>query len=139
MEQYTLATDTKVFCTIAKSFPEGIQEAFLTLEKMLSKEGRTFYGISYKNDSGVIVYKAAVSEIFSGEAETHGFENFVIKQGEYLTETIRDWMKHSEKIGETFAALLKTPDYDDTYPCVEWYKSDKEVMCMVRIKTGVVA
>jgi predicted transcriptional regulator YdeE len=134
MEKYNLPENIKVFCATAKSFPEGIQEAFITLDKMLSKEGRTFYGISYKNETGGIVYKAAVSESFEGEAEQYGFETFVINKGEYLTETIADWMRHIEVIGRTFEKLLEEPEYDESYPCVEWYKSDKELMCMVRTK-----
>ncbi len=57
MDKYNLKDDVKVYCTAAKSFPQGIQEAFITLEKMLSKEGRTFYGISYKSRDDNIIYK----------------------------------------------------------------------------------
>ena len=90
MEKYTLKEDVKVYCTAAKSFPDGIQEAFITLEQMLSKEGRTFYGVSYKSTDGLLIYKAAVSESFDGEAEKYGFESFTISKGEYLIETIID-------------------------------------------------
>src|SRR5205085_7028395 len=93
VEIYHLKNDIKVFCETAKSFPDGIQEAFITLEKMLSKEGRTFYGISYKGKDGKIIYKAAVSENFEGEGEEYGFEPLTISRGKYLTETLKDWMK----------------------------------------------
>ncbi len=104
--------NVKVFSTTAKSFPEGVQEAFITLEKMLSKEGRTFYGISYGSKDGTIIYKAAVSESFEGEAEKLGFEKFIIKKGEYATETIFDWRKKMESIGPTFQTLLADPLLD---------------------------
>ncbi len=134
MDKYDLKEDVKVYCTAAKSFPEGIQEAFITLEKMLSKEGRTFYGISYKSTDGIIIYKAAVSESFEGEARKYGFERFIISKGEYLTETIIDWRKKIETIEITFKTLLADPRLDRTSPCVEWYKSDREVLCMVKLK-----
>jgi hypothetical protein len=136
MEKYTLKEDVKVYCTAAKSFPDGIQEAFLTLEKLLSKEGRTFYGVSYKSTGCCLIYKAAVSESFDGEAEKYGFESFTISKGEYLTETIIDWRKKIETIGLTFQTLLADPRSDKTSPCVEWYKSDKEVMCMVKLSSS---
>ncbi len=69
MDKYNLKDDVKVYCTAAKSFPQGIEEAFITLEKMLSKEGRTFYGISYKSRDDNIIYKAAVSESFEGRSK----------------------------------------------------------------------
>lgn len=134
MEKYTLKEDVKVYCTAAKSFPDGIQEAFITLEELLSKEGRTFYGVSYKSTDGFLIYKAGVSESFEGEAEKYGFESFTISKGEYLIETIFDWRKKIETIGMTFQTLLADSRSDKTSPCVEWYKSDKEVVCMVKLK-----
>ena len=136
MEKYTLKEDVKVYCTAAKSFPNGIQEAFITLEQMLSKEGRTFYGVSYKSTEGFHIYKAAVSESFDGEAEKYGFESYTISKGEYLIETIIDWREKIETIGMTFQTLLADPRLDGTSPCVEWYKSDKEVMCMVKLNSS---
>lgn len=136
MEKYNLQEDVKVYCTTAKSFPHGIQEAFITLEKLLSKEGRTFYGVSYKSTEGFLIYKAAVSESFEGEAEKYGFESLTIRKGEYLIETIIDWRKKIETIGMTFKTLLADPRLDRTSPCVEWYKSDNEVMCMVKLNSS---
>ena len=137
MEIYNLKEDIKVYCTTAKSFPDGVQEAFITLEKMLSKEGRTFYGISHGSKDGGIIYKAAVSENFDGEAEKYGFETFIIKKGEYITETIIDWRKKMETFGATFQKLLAHPQFDKINPCIEWYKSDREVVCMVKDQSKV--
>ena len=139
MEIYNLQDDIKVFCATAKSFPEGVQEAFIKLETMLSKEGRTFYGISYKNRLGEIVYKAAVSENYEGESEKYGFETFTIRKGEYLTEKIINWMTNMHAFGETFQKLLSDPRLDTTGYCLEWYKSDEEVDCMVKINTPLKA
>ena len=134
METLKLDNDVKVFCTTAKSFPDGIQEAFITLDKMLSKEGRSFYGISYFNERGGITYKAAVTENFEGEADNYGFESLTIPKGEYLSVTIKDWMQQISAIGETFKKLLKEPGIDTSCSCIEWYKSDKELTCMMKLK-----
>jgi predicted transcriptional regulator YdeE len=134
MEHYTLEEDVRTLCVGAKSFPEGIMGAFITLEEILPDiSGRTFYGISYQNKQGDIIYKAAVAELFDGEAEKHGCERFIISKGDYLTETIIDWRKKIEAIGDAFENLLAHPAMADGFPCVEWYKSEKEVMCMVKM------
>ncbi len=134
MKNYFLNDDIKIFCVTAKSFPEGIMEAFTTLEKMLPTiNGRIFYGISYKNKDGSIGYKAAVAESFEGEGEKYNCETFIITRGEYLTETIMNWRNNIPAIGSAFQMLLSDPRLDNSFPCVEWYKSDVEVMCMVRI------
>jgi hypothetical protein len=133
MEPYKLKEDISIFCVTATDFPERIKEAFDTLENMLpTMNCRTFYGISWKNEEGKIVYKAAVNEAYPGEGGKYGCETFVIKKGEYLTETIINWCEDTSVVGITFMKLLKDPRLDTHFPCVEWYKSDKELMCMVR-------
>ncbi|MEW5844397.1 MAG: hypothetical protein AB1775_14150 [Bacteroidota bacterium] len=44
-----------------------------------SDKGRNFFGISSPNREGDIIYKAAVEELFAGEAEKLGCETFIIK------------------------------------------------------------
>jgi predicted transcriptional regulator YdeE len=134
MKTYHLDQNVNVLCVKAKSFPEGIKEAFDTLQKLLpDSEGRVFYGISHGAPNGGIVYKAAVKESFEGEAEKYGCEALVIPQGDYLVETIMDWHQHIPSIGQTFSRLLADPRMDQNFPCVEWYKSNQELLCMVKI------
>ncbi|HXS36301.1 MAG TPA: hypothetical protein VN721_06340 [Flavipsychrobacter sp.] len=134
MEQFHLTDDLKTFYVKAASFRHGVKAAFDKLQNMLPTiTGRTFFGISYMEEgTNNIIYKAAVLESFDGEAEKYGCETFIIKKGEYLTETIKDWMKKMGSIGPTFNILLEDPRMDRTFPCVEWYKGD-DVMCMVKI------
>ena len=134
MEIYQIKNDIKVFCTTAKSFPQGIKDAFLTLEKMLSKEGRTFYGISYYSKECDIIYKAAVSENIEGEADILGFEKYTINNGAYLTKTILDWMNNIPAIGAAFKDLMNDERTVEKADCIEWYKSDKELVCMIKMK-----
>jgi hypothetical protein len=137
MEIYHQNTALKLFCMPATSFPAGVKEAFKKLERLLpTKEGRTFFGISHGSKDGSIIYKAAVLEAFDGEGTSYGLENFTLTQGDYLTETILNWQEKMEKFETVFKNLLADPRLDTNFPCVEWYKSDKEVMCMVRIIPG---
>ncbi len=134
METFELNNDIPIICVKARSFPFGVQEAFLHLENLLpSIEGRTFYGISYQDKDAGIIYRAAVQESYEGEAEKLGCESYVIRKGNYLTETLFNWRKNEEMIGKAFMKLLADPRLDLTHPCVEWYKSEEDVTCMVRI------
>jgi hypothetical protein len=134
MENFVLNSDVKVFCATAKTFPHGIVEAFKTLESMdPSICERPFYGISFQANGGKIVYKAAVAEEFEGEGNRYGCETFVIRKGKYLAITLFDFMENIDVIPKAFLKLLADPRLDIDFPCVEWYKSSREVMCMVRI------
>ena len=137
MEKIYLDKDIHVFCTTAASFPDGIQDAFLKLEQLLSMEGRTFYGLSQLNKEGTIIYKAAVTESFPGETEQYGFENFIIPRGYYSGEKIVNWKNNIPLIGKVFMTLVKDPRMNRDYPCIEWYHSEEELTCMVKLKEPV--
>jgi hypothetical protein len=133
MEIYTLKNDLKIFCVTAKSFPYGIKQAFgLLINRLPSTDGRTFFGISFQDKAGDMIYKAAVLELFEGEAEKLGCEKFTIEKGEYLAETLKDWKKDESMIGLTFRKFSESK-YNATFPCVEWYQ-DNDVMCMVKLE-----
>lgn len=133
MKNYTLENDIKVMYVQAETFPDGIQKAFDTLDsKLVNIEGIIYYGISYLDD-GKIVYKAGVEERFGGEADKLDVKTLTIKKGEYLTETILDWRENMSAFSAVFQKLLDTPKLDRNSFCVEWYKSDTEVMCMVKL------
>ena len=122
----------KIFCVRAKSFPYEIKQAFGTLINLLPTiEGRTFFGIAYQNNEGEMIYKAGVLELFEGEGDELGCENFTIRKGEYVTETLRNWKTDETMIGMTFKKLAHAA-YDTRFPCVEWYNGP-DVMCMVRL------
>lgn len=134
MDHFSLKDDINVFCIKAKSFPEGILQAFGDIEKFVPDlTGRTLYGIS-SPVNGVIVYKAAITELFPGEGKKFNCESFVIPKGDYSVQTLHDPAGNPAVFRETFRNLLSTPLLDKTCPCIEWYKSPNEVMCMVKIK-----
>jgi hypothetical protein len=134
MEIFKLENDTKIICLKAKSFPQGIQEAFDLLSAKLERaDERKYFGISHGSKSGEIIYKAAVNELFDGEAEKLNCEAFTIIKGTYLREIIKDWKTKVEKMGEAFRTMIADSRLDYNSPCVEVYEGD-DVICMVRIK-----
>ena len=133
METIIINQDIQVFYVTAASFPDGILDAYKKLHHLLpAPQTRNYYGIS-RPEGGVIVYKAAVEELYRGEAQEINCPNLIIKKGKYITSTIQDYMKDLQEIGRTFQELLSHPGLDPDGYCVEWYANDKDVQCMVRI------
>jgi len=135
MESIFLEQDVKVFYVAATSFPDGIQEAYQKLHSLIgSPAGRRFFGISYPETPSKIIYKEGVEENYPGEGEQLGCETFVIKEGQYISIYIKDFMKDIPKIGQSFQELLTDHRIDPNGRCVEEYINDKDVRCMVRLK-----
>ena len=132
MEKYKLDNDLNLFCIAARSFPHDIGKAFGQLvDKIECTEGRTFFGISYLDEKGQVIYKAAVLEMFSGEGKKLGCESYKIKKGTFIAETIHNWQENKASIGILFRKMVH--EYPDTeFPCVEWYMC-QDVKCMVRL------
>ncbi len=92
-----------------------------------------FYGIS-RPERGTIEYKAAVEELYQGEAEKLQCETMILKKGKYISLTISDYAKDMQSFGRAFSELLTNPAIDPEGYCVEWYFNDKDVKCMIRLK-----
>ena len=134
METYILHHDYTGFYVEASSYPERVGAAFYSLKKKRpNPDVRTFFGISCKDEFQKTIYKAAVREMYDGEAKKYKRNTFIVEKGIYRVETINDWKGKESRIGKAFTRLLKDPDLDDSAPCVEWYTGD-DVMCMVRLK-----
>lgn len=78
-----------------------------------------------------MIYQAAVSESFEGEAKHFNCSTLVIEKGDYLTERVADWKSRKASIGLTFKKLTDAA-YDTTFPCIEWYQHN-DVLCMIKI------
>jgi hypothetical protein len=134
IEKYELDNDISVMCVQADSFPQGIQTAFEKLGSAISDtNNRTFFGISHADKNGNIIYKAAAWEKYEGEGESHCLETFRIKKGVYMGELISDFRENISLIGNTFHKLLKDPRLDRDSYCLEWYKDDRDVLCLVKL------
>jgi predicted transcriptional regulator YdeE len=135
METFHLKNDIAAIGFQVKTFPQGIGEAFDSLYKTLP-EGpeRTYYGISWMTPDRAIVYNVAATEKSDSEAVKYNYERFIIEKGQYLTITVKGWMTKTDSIKDVFGELMRDKRMDETKPCVEWYKSDDEMMCMIKMK-----
>lgn len=128
--------DFHLFCTTAKTFPDGIEEAFIRLHKQIPfSENRNYISISRPESGTGIVYRAGATEITKGELSSSGLEEFFVRKGKYLYTTIHHYRDDLASIGRAFADLLQHPDLDPESYCVEWYFNAEDVKCMVRLKS----
>ena len=138
MEIYNLKQDIRVICVEAKSFPGGIKAAFEQLNTAVpDMAGRTLFGIS-KPQNGIIRYRAAVAENFTGEGTALGLPSFIITQGNYLGETLLQWQQNEMMITGIFNRLVADKRLDGSAHCIEWYKNDTELLCLVLMNTDKV-
>ena len=128
---YTQQEDILIFGKQVSSFPNGIKEAFGDLITVLGSE-RAYYGISWFANNGNIVYYAMAPETFAGEANQYNCEFLTLPKGDYLTEPVTDWMSKTDSIKDVFHRIMGNSRPDKEHPCIEWYRSDDEMLCMVR-------
>lgn len=119
----------------ATSFPEGIPDAFDRLSSHLPPTSpRTLFGISRGDGEVGVVYKAAAEVTYPGEARNYGLPTYTIRKGNYATELVTDYKSNTAVINDVFQQLLKSPDLDPNGYCLEWYRNEKDVLCMVKLK-----
>lgn len=134
MEKYHINNDVNVFGFEVKSFPEGIGEAFDALvSKVPGGFSRDYYGITFTDTNNRTVYLATAAEKERDEAEKLQYERYTIRKGDYITETVWGWRKKTDLIKHVFDRLLSSVNGTPTGPCVEWYKDDNEMLCMVKL------
>ena len=136
METYTFPQNIPAIYVEASSFPNGVMAAHKTLRAKVGEgKGRRFFGISFPNEKGEIIYKAAAGELHPGEAGELGLATFTIRKGDYISEVLKDWMKQEGKIKDIFQDLPKQGDANvagDGY-CLEEYINDTDVRLMVTL------
>lgn len=136
METLMLDNDIRVLCVTAAAYPQGIADAHQRLHATVPySSGRKYFGLSRPESGEGIVYHAAAEELMPGEAEKYKCHTRVIKKGKYITLALRDYMKDLHGIESAFRELLSTPGLDPEGYCVEWYISNKELKCMIRLNS----
>lgn len=134
VEIQNLKDDIRVFYVQAESFPSGVKAAHEKLHSLLpAGDMRKFFGISFQNQNGDIIYRAASAETFPAEAEKYGLDTFTIRKGDYICDTLIDWCKEERLVEKTFRKLLAHPRLDKNGYCVEEYLNDKDMLCMVKL------
>ncbi len=134
METYQVNKNIHVFGLQVKTFPKGIGEAFAELVKKLPGGfNRSYYGIAYMENNTPFYFATAI-ETYDGEAKEYGYENYDIKKGKYITVTVTGWRNKTDTIKDVFAEMMKDNRYDMSSPCIEWYKNENEMLCMLKTK-----
>ena len=138
MEKYNLTESTNAFGFPVTTFPEGINEAFAELiKKTGDRTGeRSYYGISFFKD-GAIVYIAAAEEKQEGEAERYNYDAYTIEKGIYISAVVYGWKDKVDKIKDVCMEVVNDRQTDTAKPCIEWYKSENELIVMVQMKQSV--
>lgn len=131
MDITTLPDDITIGMVRASSFPAGVMEAHQKLHSIVpfSRE-RGYYGISYPDRNGTIMYWAAAGELQPGDLEGMGLESFTIRKGNYLYIDVANYMQDSTAIGNAFQTILKDERIAHDGYCLEQYYSEKECRCM---------
>jgi len=138
METYNLKSDLKVFGKEVTTFPLGVAEAFHALINMIpGGSDRAYYGLSHMDETGKIIYKAAAEEKYAGEAEKYKCKQYIIEKGEYLAVTITDWRDKTDCIKDVFHDMMQDDRADKDKEVVEWYKTETEMRCLVKMKEPV--
>lgn len=133
MEEFDLKQDVSLVCVRAYDFPEGIQQAFERLQARLqTSDDRAFYGISFPAEEGGMIYIAAASVLNTQELQQFEGEKMKLRQGKYITITVKNWKENVGSIGLAFRALGDS-SYATVPPGIEWYQG-KDVVCMLPIK-----
>jgi hypothetical protein len=105
-------------------------EAFKALEARLpSLKGRKFYGVALRDE-----YRACVAIDSSDDPCALPHPTWILPGGKYVRRRIVNWEEHLELIGPAFQALLRRPDVDPSRPCIEFYRSQKELLVMVPVQ-----
>jgi len=135
MQTFNLENDIQIFYVTAKSYPDGILAAHQQLHAMVPfSYERKYFGLSRPEKNGGIVYRAATEATVEGEAEKYNCETLTIKKGQYLSLVISNYRQDLPSIGIAFQKLLSQPNIDPQGYCIEWYISETDVNCLVRLK-----
>lgn len=133
IETFKIEPPIIVITEKAEDFGKGIGEAFVRLAEKLEHKGekRDCYGIVLKEEVGMN-YFAAFTELYPGEAAEKSLPSFTIASGDYQSIRLDEWNKNILHIGPTFDQILKSGKVDTSSPCIEFYKTEQELICMVK-------
>ena len=133
IEQTVLPHDLQMFGNSVPNFPDGVKQGFDGLVAMLPEGlARSYYGLSWMEGDAIIYYTMA-AEQYPHEAGVFSTEKcFLLEKGNYLSIRIENWMTQTSCIKDAFHVLMQDNRVAAGAPCVEWYKSDQEMLCMMK-------
>lgn len=134
MKELILEKDIVVYYIQAKSFPDGILDAFQQMNLLIeSAPQRRSFGIS-RCENGEIIYRVASEELINGDLEKYGLTKLIIQQGKYIGIEVKNFRKDLSSIKKAIDKLFTHPNIDPNGYCIEEYYGIDDVLCMVRLK-----
>ena len=108
---------------------EQAPTAFDRLEGGLpTLSGRRFYGVVIDGQ-----YRACVAIKPGDDLQNLPYPTWTIPGGKYVRQKLADWEHQRHMIGSTMMGMRKRKDFDSSRPCVEYYRSQRELLLMVPI------
>ncbi len=135
MEKRTIANDITIIYLQAKSFPEGIDEVWREIFKVLPnvEKRTTYFGYSQMQADGSILYRAGT--LLLADDDPKKFSTMVIPQGLYASRSLENYMEKRDQFGSIFQELLASEGVDQEKAfCLEWYESQTLAHCMVPLR-----
>jgi hypothetical protein len=114
----------------AKPIPEQAPAAFGRLEaKLGTLKGQRFYGVVVDGE-----YRACVAIRPEDDPDHLPHARWVIPGGKYARRRLADWEQHRDLIGPTVMELRGRSDFDGSRHCIEYYRSQRELLIMVPVR-----
>lgn len=135
IESYTIYHDIHLMVEKAENFGKDIADAFVRLAEKLANNGqkRECYGIVLNDNSGMSYY-AGMTELYAGENKEKSIYLMTIPAGDYRAIKVENWNQNILHIGPTFDQILTSGQVEANAPCIEYYRTETELLCMIRAK-----
>jgi hypothetical protein len=75
-----------------------------------------------------------IVEVFPGETKKYEHETFTVEKDEYFSVKVKDWHSKTDCLKDIFHDKMRDEHIDNMKPCIEWYKSNDEMLCMMKTK-----
>lgn len=129
METITFDQPKRVLALKVDNVPDGIGETFHKLEKQFG-EGE-YFGVSFCAPNN-FQYFAAVEQ--DRPENDDQYQSITIPQGKYAAVCLQNWRENTDEIRNIFESMSNIDNVEPQSPIVEWYKNDREMYCMLKLK-----
>ena len=64
--------------------------------------------------------------------QVNNYESYTIEKGDYYTVALKNWRSKTNSIKDIFSEMMQDKHTDKTKHCIEWYKTEVEMLCMLK-------
>jgi hypothetical protein len=97
--------------------------------KLSSLKGRKFYGVVLGDE-----YRACVAIDPNDDPLSLPHPTWTLPGGRYVRRTIPNWEDNLHLIGPAFETLCQRSDFGPSRPCIEYYRSQRQLLVMVPVQ-----